>query len=231
MFYYKTFLIQTIVSVIHGAKLRPLIPLTYILSLNAMNRESILTYHILSYIEKDKTISQRKLSTRIGLNISSINFALRKLVSKGYVRMHGINPRRITYHLTPKGISEKTQLAYKFFIKNYHLFQDVQNDIIVKIDKIDKSNGNRIAIYGISPFLEITYTILVEHGFKIIGIFDEKTAVRGWQNIKYDIKEIGEMKTSDIDYIIELKDLRETLEDINNENRMPLELIKRVKLF
>lgn len=196
-----------------------------------MDRESILTYHILSYIDKDCEISQRKLSKRIGLNISSINFALRRLISRGYVRMQGMNPRRITYHLTPGGLREKTQLAYKYFVKNYHLFQDVQNNISAKIDKIDKGNGKRIAIYGRSPFLEIIYTALIERGFKIAGVFDDNLVVKECQSIKYDIKEIGALKPSDIDCIIELKDISASLKNIKNENRLALALIKRVKII
>ena len=196
-----------------------------------MNRESILDYHILSHIEKDREISQRKLSKRIGLNISSINFALRKLVSKGYVKMQGMNPRRITYHLTPKGISEKTQLAYKYFVKNYHLFQDVQNDILVKINELGENNGKRVAIYGLSPFLEIIYTALVERGFRIVGIFDNKIAVNEFHSKKYNLKEIEEMNLSDIDYIVELKDFNERLENLKPEDALQLKRVERIGFF
>ncbi len=196
-----------------------------------MKRESVLAYQILSHIEKDESISQRKLSVRIGLNISSINYALRKLVSKGYVKMQGMNPRRITYHLTPTGFSEKTQLAYKYFINNYHLFQDIQIDIFEKIDRIDKKKGKRIAIYGLSPFLEITYTALIERGFKIAGIFDDKNSVNESQSIKYDLKEIGALKSGDIDGIVELKDFDEYLKSFKNGSKLGLGNIARVKLF
>lgn len=196
-----------------------------------MNRESVLSYHILSHIEKDNLISQRKLSKRIGLNISSVNYSLKKLISRGYVKMQGMNPRRITYHLTSQGLSEKTQLAYKYFLENYHLYQDVRSDIALKIEKIDKRKGHRIAVYGITPYFDIIYAVLIENGFKINGIFDNEGETVPLIGTKYGIKNITKLKIEDVDYILELKDLSTVLNRFFSNDKSHVNAVTRIKLF
>jgi len=194
-----------------------------------MDRESIVSYHILSHIEKDDLISQRKLSKKIGLNISSINYSLKKLISRGYVKMQGISPRQIKYHLTPQGVSEKTQLAYKYFIKNYHLYQDLRSDILSKIEKIDKKKGMRIVVCGVTPYFEIIYAILIEYGFEIKGIVDDSGDTNRLSKNQY--KDISNLKPQDIDFIVELKDMSDILKINLDWKNQDFESVERVNLF
>ncbi len=72
-------------------------------------------FQILKTVEADSSVSQRKLSSQMELNVASVNFALKRLIQKGFVTKEGVNPRRVKYHITPEGLRKKTQLAYRFF--------------------------------------------------------------------------------------------------------------------
>ena len=71
------------------------------------NQEEITQYNILQSLENGEQTSQRQLSLQLGINVASINFAIKKLTKRGFVKMLGVNPRRMRYILTPKGITEK----------------------------------------------------------------------------------------------------------------------------
>ncbi|ODS34535.1 MAG: transcriptional regulator protein [Candidatus Scalindua rubra] len=128
-------------------------------------KEELTDYHILKTIENDASISQRRLSSQMELNVASVNFALRRLIKKGFIRMVGANPRRIKYYITPEGLREKTQLAYSFFGRNFHFYKEVRNDIETRIIKATNGSKTRIAIYGVNELSEITY---MYRNFKII---------------------------------------------------------------
>ncbi|MGR3177370.1 MAG: winged helix-turn-helix transcriptional regulator, partial [Candidatus Anammoxibacter sp.] len=66
-------------------------------------KEELTSYHILTNLQKDKNLSQRTLSSHMGVNVASVNFALKRLITKGFIKMIGINPRRIKYIVTPRG--------------------------------------------------------------------------------------------------------------------------------
>src|SRR5574337_1197860 len=110
------------------------------------NQEEITQYNILQSLENGEQTSQRQLSSQLGINVASINFALKKLTKRGLVKMLGVNPRRIRYILTPKGITEKTQLAYKFFDRNFHFYKAVRKDVENKIDSIPFNGKNSVGL-------------------------------------------------------------------------------------
>lgn len=135
-------------------------------------KEELTNYHILKKIEQDENISQRMLSSQMGVNVASINFALKRLITKGLIKMIGVNPRRIRYIITPKGIKEKSELAYKFFGRNFHFYKDVRMDIENKIREISDGRNKKVAIYGTNELSEITCMAIQNMELELVGIFD-----------------------------------------------------------
>ncbi len=134
-------------------------------------KEEITDYHILKTVENDPSISQRRLSSQMELNVASVNFALQRLIKKGLIRMVGVNPRRIKYYITPNGLREKTQLAYRFFGRNFHFYKEVRNDIEARIKRATNGSKTRIAIYGVNELSEITYMAVEAMRWKFEGFF------------------------------------------------------------
>lgn len=142
------------------------------------NQEEITQYNILQSLENGEQTSQRQLSSQLGINVASINFALKKLTKRGLVKMLGANPRRMQYILTPKGIAEKTQLAYKFFDRNFHFYKAVRKDVEDKISSISFDDKKRIAIYGVTDLMEIAYLVIQDKELDLVAIVDDETKIR-----------------------------------------------------
>jgi len=142
------------------------------------NQEEITQYNILQSIENGEQISQRQLSLQLGINVASINFALKKLTKRGLVKMLGVNPRRIQYILTPKGIAEKTQLAYKFFDRNFHFYKAVRKDVENKINSIPFHGKNSVAIYGVTDLMEMAYLVIQDKEIDLVAIVDNEIKIR-----------------------------------------------------
>jgi len=142
------------------------------------NQEEITQYNILQSLENGDQISQRQLSSQLGINVASINFALKKLTKRGFVKMLGVNPRRMQYILTPKGIAEKTQLAYKFFDRNFHFYKAVRKDVEDKIGSIPFNDKKRVALYGVTDLMELAYLVIQDKELDLVAIFDDETKIR-----------------------------------------------------
>lgn len=168
------------------------------------NQDEITQYNILQSIENEERISQRQLSLQLGINVASVNFALKKLTKKGLVKMLGANPRRIRYILTPKGIAEKTQLAYKFFDRNFHFYKAVRSEVENKINSIPFHGKNSIAIYGVTDLMEMVYLVIQDKELDLVAIIDNETKIRifGYQVI--GIEEINKYAP---DFILATKEL------------------------
>jgi DNA-binding MarR family transcriptional regulator len=128
-------------------------------------------YYILKTLENDDSVSQRKLSSQMEINVASVNFAFKRLIKKGLVKMVGINPKKIRYHITSKGIKEKTRMAYNFFGRNFHFYKEVRSDIEMQIKKSNGNSKDKVAIYGVRELAEIAYMAVISTRLEFVGFF------------------------------------------------------------
>ncbi len=74
--------------------------------------------NILRILEDEPSISQRQLAKRLGISLGKVNYCLRALTEKGWVKVNNFkeNPhkRSYLYLLTPGGIEKKAELATRF---------------------------------------------------------------------------------------------------------------------
>jgi MarR family transcriptional regulator, temperature-dependent positive regulator of motility len=94
---------------------------------------SNLDYALLSELSKEPAASQRRLASRLGVSVGKINYCLRALVDRGWVKAN--NFRRsdskwaYSYLLTPSGITAKVQLARAFLVRKEQEYEALVRDI------------------------------------------------------------------------------------------------------
>jgi DNA-binding MarR family transcriptional regulator len=151
-------------------------------------------FHILKAIETDSSVSQRKLSSQMDLNVASVNFALKSLIQKGYITMSGRNSRRIKYYITPEGSRKKTQLAYKSFGRNIDYYKEMRNDIESRIIKASDGTEISVAIYGACELSEITYIVVSKRNWNFLGFFLEDSKITDEKKIDFNVQSLNLLK-------------------------------------
>jgi EPS-associated MarR family transcriptional regulator len=77
-----------------------------------------LRYRLLKELENNPSLSQRELADTLGISVGKVNYCVRALVQKGWVKARNFknsnNKLAYTYYLTPRGIDLKAQLAFEF---------------------------------------------------------------------------------------------------------------------
>ena len=72
-------------------------------------------FETLRSIYRNPSVSQRKLAEKLGFSLGKMNYCISALKEKGYIKLNNFkknqNKVRYAYILTPKGISEKTNLT------------------------------------------------------------------------------------------------------------------------
>ena len=159
-----------------------------------IQRKELTDYNILKAIESNSSVSQRGLSSQMQINVASVNFALKRLIKKGFIRMVGINPRRIKYFVTPEGVREKTQLAYRFFGRNLHFYKEVRCDIEARIAKATNGKETEIAIYGVGGLAEITYSVVSLMKWRFLGFFFEDSKDTNEGILNHEVQTLESLK-------------------------------------
>jgi EPS-associated MarR family transcriptional regulator len=88
---------------------------------------------ILRYLSKSPNASQREIANRMGLSLGKINFIIKALIKKGFIKIENFskNQSKINYIylLTPKGISTKLSLTIKFMKRKLREYDELKKDL------------------------------------------------------------------------------------------------------
>ena len=99
--------------------------------MNGKNSEDY--FKILRKIQKDSEYSQRKLANELGFSLGKLNYCLKALQKKGFIKIRNFrkNPNKLNYFyvLTPKGISEKTKLTINFMKRKMNEYEELKNEL------------------------------------------------------------------------------------------------------
>ena len=68
-------------------------------------------YKVLDAISKDSTVTQANLASSLKMAVGSINWYIKKLISRGYLKASRMDRTRLRYNLTPEGMAALTQRA------------------------------------------------------------------------------------------------------------------------
>ena len=89
--------------------------------------------NLLRKIKDKPTSSQRELAEDLGFSLGKLNYCLKALKLKGLIKINNFkkNPNKINYIyvLTPKGITEKTQLTVNFMKKKMEEYDELKKEI------------------------------------------------------------------------------------------------------
>jgi len=92
-----------------------------------------ITYKLLKSIEKDPSQSQRALSKSLGVSLGKLNYCLKALTDKGWVKMKNFqeNPDKAGYMylLTPSGAEEKARVTLRFLRRKMREFEELEKEI------------------------------------------------------------------------------------------------------
>jgi len=73
---------------------------------------------LMRVIDMNPQMTQRELSANLGLSLGKINFLIKAMIEKGFIKADNFknskNKIAYLYYLTPKGIEEKTKITYSF---------------------------------------------------------------------------------------------------------------------
>lgn len=139
---------------------------------------------ILQAIAAGGRITQRSLSNDLGAALGLTNLLVRRLVSKGYVRMTGIGTRHVRYLMTPTGW-EALGSATRASIENtIHLYTETREQIRRSLGilsqrcAIHPTGEKRVVFFGAGDVAEIAYVSLQRTDLTLIGVVDDRRSGR-----------------------------------------------------
>jgi DNA-binding MarR family transcriptional regulator len=127
---------------------------------------------ILSHIEANPDTTQADLAIQLGVAVGSINWYLKRLVSKGYIKVAQMQRRRLRYLLTPKGLTEKAHLTASFMQASLHWYRETRATSKRLLREIRQAGYDTVCIEGDGDLAEIIYLTCLEGQFTVSPALD-----------------------------------------------------------
>ncbi|MDA8098303.1 MAG: winged helix-turn-helix transcriptional regulator [Nitrospiraceae bacterium] len=162
---------------------------------------------ILDELSHNDALTQRDLSSRLGIALGLVNSYVKNLVAKGYITVRAIPPKRYAYYLTPKGFTEKTRLAYDLLQDYTRIYREAKSNYRKLFQELEQAGVKRVVFAGADEVAEFAYITLQETSLELAGIVDDEKA--GESFIGRRIVPLAEAKTIAHDCIIITSYLRQ----------------------
>lgn len=133
---------------------------------------------MLTSIERDSAITQRKLAGDLGIALGLANSYLRRCVRKGLVKMSQVPLNRYAYYLTPQGFAEKSRLTAEYLAVSFDFFRQARGDCVVLLRQCTARGWRLVALYGAGDLAEIAVLSAGEAGIEVACVIDSGEAGR-----------------------------------------------------
>lgn len=118
-------------------------------------------FELINIIGQKLGSNQRDLSRQLALSLGQTNMLIRRLVSKGLIRISQLNKKKVQYLLTPKGLSEKLRKSVKYTRHTLNAIGLIK-DHLKEIFKALYAQGHR----RFYTYSEVDLAMLIESAFK-----------------------------------------------------------------
>jgi DNA-binding MarR family transcriptional regulator len=168
-------------------------------------------------VEQDGTQSQRQLSSRLNLSLGLVNTFLKRLIKKGYFKVHTLPRNRVKYLLTPKGLARKSRLTVDYLRYSVSFYRDIKTLLMSKYLEMERSQVRSILFFGIGEVAELAYLYLQSTGIRLVGVVDETRFGEGF--FQFRVEGLERLGRDDFDVVF--------VTDLDDSERAQERLIER----
>lgn len=90
-------------------------------------------FRVMRILDHKPYITQRELAEQLGVSVSGVNYCLKALMQKGWIKMQNFsqNPNKIgyAYLLTPAGVTQKAALTGTFLKRKMKEYEALRAEI------------------------------------------------------------------------------------------------------
>jgi DNA-binding MarR family transcriptional regulator len=123
---------------------------------------------LLEQIENDPDVNQSTLATQLGVAVGTVNWHLKRLIAKGYVKVKRAERKKLRYIITPEGIALRARLAVDYVEKSFSLYRKTRQRVREYISEVQSAGYDRLRIIGKGDVADICRLTCLEHGIQVV---------------------------------------------------------------
>jgi DNA-binding MarR family transcriptional regulator len=122
---------------------------------------------ILDQIEKDPDVNQATLAAQLGVAVGTVNWHIKRIIEKGYVKVKRAQRRKLRYIITPEGLAHRTRLTVDYIENSMRLYRRTRQRVITALEEVRLAGFESVQIVGDGDLAEVIRLTCLEQGVKI----------------------------------------------------------------
>jgi len=127
---------------------------------------------ILQEIERNPDTTQAGLAAHLGVAVGSVNWYVKRLINKGYIKVAHLQRRKLHYFLTPAGLALKVRLTRSYMQVSLRTYRELRQAARQVLSKVRRAGYAEVSIEGNDEAAEILRLTCLEQAMKA----DKKSA-------------------------------------------------------
>ena len=123
---------------------------------------------LLEQIERDPDITQASMAAQLGVAVGTVNWHIKRLISKGYVKVKRAQRRKLRYIITPEGIAFRARLTVNYIETSMRLYRKTRQHVRELLSEIKAAGFNQVSIDGEGDIADICRLTCLEQNFVIV---------------------------------------------------------------
>lgn len=129
---------------------------------------------LLEQIEEDPDTTQAGMAARLGVAVGTVNWHIKRLIEKGYVKVKRAERRKLRYIITPEGIALRARLTVAYIENSMLLYRETR-DQARNLLKLAKEKGyTSVRIDGDGDIADVCRLTSIEQGMSLAENEDHK---------------------------------------------------------
>lgn len=124
---------------------------------------------LLEEIERDPNITQASLAAQLGVAVGTVNWYLKRLIAKGYVKVKRAERRKLKYIITPEGIAFRARLTVDYIEQSLLLYRHTRQRVRDLLQEVKRLGFDRVVIVGEGDIADICRLTCLEQGLTALS--------------------------------------------------------------
>lgn len=101
---------------------------------------------LLEQIERDPDVTQASLATQLGVAVGTVNWHIKRLVAKGYVKVKRARRRKLRYIITPEGLAFRAMLTVNYIETSLRLYRHTRQRVRELLTQVSQGGYDQVIL-------------------------------------------------------------------------------------
>ena len=124
-------------------------------------------YELLEEIAQDSFTTQANLSKKLGIAVGSVNWYIKRLIKRGWIKASHLSRTRLQYDLTPEGMAVLTQRALWYIKSSLQVYRELREKALAIVAELQQNGTSRVYLSGKDETMDILRLTCLEAGILI----------------------------------------------------------------